>query len=166
MTTVSRAVSGAALTGTIVAVPALARRNRWLRSPRAAEGDARGARLCGALARPRALARRAADDLGAHGPGLVRAPHVGDPADHGSGVVLHDVLEDTGRPRRLRLSEPLRPHVRRWVHRHVDGDQGTATVGSRDAGRGLVDRPLRAGLLPAEAAKRRHGGLLPDALDR
>src|SRR5262245_56813579 len=52
-------------------------------APRAAEGDDRGARLCRAVARARALARRASDDLGAHGARDVWPPHVGHPADHG-----------------------------------------------------------------------------------
>ncbi len=134
--------------------------------PGAAEGHAHRARLRRAVARPRALARRAADDLGAHGARLVRATDVGHPADHRSRLVLHDVLEDARRPRCLRVPEPLRPHVRRRLHRDVDGDQGAAALGSRHARRRVVDRALGPGLLSAEAAERRHGGVLPHALAR
>ena len=81
-------------------------------------------------------------------------------------MVLHDVIEDAGRPRRLRVPQPLRPHVRRRVHRDVDGDQGAAALGLRDACRRLLDRALGARLLPAEAAERRHGRVLPDTVDR
>ncbi len=102
----------------------------------------------------------------AHGARLVRSADVGHPADHRSRLVLHDVVEDARRPRRLRLPQPLRPHVRRRLHRDVDGDQGAAAVGLRHARRRLVDRALRSRLLPAEAAERRHGRLLPHAVAR
>src|SRR5262245_34882548 len=166
MTTVSCTASVAALTAPIVAVPPVARGTGGYALPRAADGDARRARLRRDVARPRALARRAADDLGSHGARLVRPAHLRDPADHGAGVVLHDVLEDTRRSRRLRLPEPLGPHLRRWLHRHVDGDRGAASVGLRHARRWFLDRPLGAGLLPAQAGERRHGRLLPHALGR
>ena len=64
--------------------------------PRAAEGHAHRARLRRAVARARALARRAADDLGPHGARHLRTPHVRDPADHGARVVLHDGQPDPG----------------------------------------------------------------------
>ena len=76
--------------------------------PRAAEGHAHRARLRRAVARPRALARRAADALRSHGARLVRSPDLGDPADHRARVVLHDVLEDARRPRGVRLPQPRR----------------------------------------------------------
>ena len=132
----------------------------WLSLPRAEEGHAHRARLRRALARPRALARRAADDLGAHGARLVRATYVRDPPDHRARVVLHDVLEDARRPRRLRVPQPLGSHVRRRLHRHVDRDQGATAVGLRHSCRRFVDRPLGARLLPAAAAQRGHGRVL------
>ncbi len=54
------------------------------------QGHDRRARLRGAVAPARALARRAARPLGPDGEGRLRAAHVGHPADHGPGLVLHD----------------------------------------------------------------------------
>ena len=134
--------------------------------PRAAQGDADRARLRRALARPRALARRTADALRAHGARLVRPPDLGDSADHRARLVLHDVVEDARRPRRVRLPQPLGSHVRGRLHRDERRDPGAAAVGSRHARRRLVRRAERSRHVPAEAAERRHGELLSHAFDR
>ena len=86
-----------------------------------------------------------------------------DPADHRAGLVVHDGEPHARRPRRLRLPEPLRPHLRRRLHRRLDRDPRAAALGSRRPWRRLLGRPRRARHLPAEAAARRHGRLLPHA---
>ncbi len=138
----------------------------WLRSRGAGEGDADRARLRRALARARALARRAADPLGAHGTWNVRAADVCRSPDHGARVVLHDVQPNAGRPRRVRLPKPLGSHLRRRFHRHERRDPRAAALGPRHARGWLLRRAQRPRHLPSEAARGRHGQLLPHAVDR
>ena len=160
MTTVSGVASGAVCMEEIVAGPSGYR----CRVPR--KVMLIGLDCAEPIARPRALARRAADALRSHGARLVRSPDLGDPADHRARMVLHDVLEDARRPRRLRLPQPLGPHVRGRLHRDERRDPRAAALGSRHARGRLVGGPQRPRDVPAAAAQRRHGQLLPDAVAR
>ena len=124
------------------------------------------ARLRRALARARALARPAPGPVGARRARRLGAPHLGRAADHRAGLVLHDVEPDAGRPRHLRLPQPLRPHLRRRVHRRRLGGAGAAPLGSRRSRRRQLRRPRRARHVPAASTARRDGRLLPHAVAR
>ena len=83
----------------------------------------------------RGVARRAAGAVKPHGPRRTRPPDVRHPADHRAGLVLHDGEPDARRPRRLRLSQPLRPHVRRPVHRRRRAPSRRRACGISSGGR-------------------------------
>ena len=106
------------------------------------QGDDHRPRLRRAVARLRPLARLAAGARRPHRRRRLGAAHLGDPADHRAGVVLHDVQPHAGRPRRLRIPQPLRPLLRRALHRRRVGHQGAAPLGLRDAAGEVVDRAL------------------------
>ena len=96
----------------------------------------------------------------------LRPPDLRDPADHGSRVVLHDVEPHARRPRRLRLPQPLRPLLRRALHRQRDGDQGAPAVGPRRRGAASASIVLGVpGTYPPRPLNGVHGHVLPDAVD-
>ena len=96
--------------------------------------------------------------------GRVGPAHLDRAADHGSGVVVHDGEPNARRPRRVRLPEPRRPHVRRRVHRRRERDQGATAVGSRRPRGRKLDRGRRPGHVSPSPVARRARQLLPHPL--
>ena len=77
--------------------------------------------------------RERAADLSASSSGAYGRADLGRAADHRARLVLHDVQPHARRSRRLRLPQPLRPLLRRPLHRQLLGDQGAAPLGLGDA---------------------------------
>ena len=137
------------------------------RCARAAQGDAHRARLRRAVARPRALARRAADALRAHGSRLVRQARP--PSIPPITVPAWSCMMSSKTPGDLGVYG----FRNRSDHTYDGGFIAMSTAIKEPrlwdlvtrAGR-LVDRALGSRLLPAAAAERRHGRVLPDAVAR
>ena len=129
------------------------------------EGHADRPGLRRAVARARAVARPAPGSVRADGPGRLGPAHVDRAADHGSRVVVHDGEPYARGPRRLRLPEPRRPHVRRRVHRRRQRDPRSTSLGPRRPRGRELDRGRRPGHVSAAAAQGRDGELLPHPFD-
>ena len=136
----------------------------WSLHARRETRDDHRPRLLRAEPRLRPLPRPAADALGARRCRRIRPAGVGRAADHRARVVLHDVEPDARRPRHLRLPQPRRPLLRRPLHRQRRGRQGAAPVGHPRPARQAEHRARRAGHVADQAAQRRHGLVLPDAV--
>ncbi len=116
--------------------------------------------------RVRRHARRAAGDLGVDGPRRLGQPGVERSTDHRAGVVVHDVVQGSGRAGLLRVPKPCRPLLRRDGVRDLRPGQGRPPVGHPQPRGQALHGHERADDLSAAERQRRADLVLPGAVDQ